>query len=283
MIESVPDNFDINSVLDLEFSNFTVVGSPNFIPVDGNSDHLQLAFEIERSDYSKNWANTQNTFRGSLELKKIREGKEVKLVVTHSANETKYVAGKVTSGIVKHFKEKGNVDVREEVKKITFDDFNNIGRIHYFLSLTKKISSSLVTFEDIVNVGLAPDTGNSLPEEMRWMEKSIEDLRMNGKGLQNTIFVKNKALHPYVYMHQVLARYKFDHKGLIGTCVVSIGFPEFGSKKEFGSELEVNVKSVSFDQTQKYITRDEMIKIVLSDFDTEKLANFDKLDSKYLA
>ena len=57
LVESVPDNFNINSVLDLEFSNFTVKGSPNFIHVDGNADHLLLEFEIERNDYSKNWAN----------------------------------------------------------------------------------------------------------------------------------------------------------------------------------------------------------------------------------
>lgn len=117
LLESVPDNFDINSVLDLEFSNFSVKGSPNFIPVDGNPDHLLLEFEIERNDYSKSWSNTQSTFKGSLELKKIRKGDEVKLVVTHTANETKYVANKATSGIIKHFKEKKHVGASEEVKK----------------------------------------------------------------------------------------------------------------------------------------------------------------------
>lgn len=185
LIDSVPDNFDINSVLDLEFSNFSVVGSPNFIPVDGDADHLLLEFEIERKDYSKNWASAENQFKGSLELRKIRQGSEVKLVVTHTANETKYVANKATSGLVRHFKEKRHVKEKDEIKRITFDLFTNPGRVTYLLSLTKNVASSLVTFEDLVDVEFSPDPRSSLPDKIKWMEKKIEDLKLNGKGLHN--------------------------------------------------------------------------------------------------
>lgn len=252
LVESVPDNFDINSVLDLEFSNFAVKGSPNFIPVDGDADHLLLEFEIERNDYSKNWASAQNIFKGSLELKKVRQGKDVKLVVTHTANETKYVANKATSGIVRHFKDKKHVNATDEIKRIEFRLFSNPGRIHYFLSLTQKVNSSLLKFEDLVDVefspeSASPESASPLPDKIKWMEKNIEDLKLNGKGLQNTLFVKDKDLHPFVHLYHVLAMYKFDHKGLIGKSVISIGFPEFGRSKELASELEVYIKRLSKD------------------------------------
>ena len=48
LLESLPDHFNLNSMLDLEFSNFKVNGSPNFIPVNGNQDHLKMDFNIER-------------------------------------------------------------------------------------------------------------------------------------------------------------------------------------------------------------------------------------------
>lgn len=283
LVESVPDNFDINSVLDLEFSNFAVKGSPNFIPVDGNADHLLLEFEIERNDYSKNWASAQNTFKGSLELKKVRQGKDVKLVVTHTANETKYVANKATSGIVRHFKDKKHIGDTDEIKRIEFRLFSNPGRIHYFFSLTQKVISSLLKFEDLVDVEFSPESNASLPEEIKWMEKNIDDLKLNGKGLQDTLFVKDKNLHPFVHLYHVLARYKFDYKGLTGSCVISIGFPEFGRSKELVSELEVNVKTLSFAQTPKNITRGQMIKVILSEFDELKLSCFDALKPEHKA
>lgn len=283
LVESVPDNFDINSVLDLEFSNFAVKGSPNFIPVDGNADHLLLEFEIERNDYSKNWASAQNTFKASLELKKVNQGNYVKLVVTHTANETKYVANKTTSGIVRHFKEKKHIGAKEAIKRIEFRLFSNTERIHYFSSLTKEVNSSLLKFEDLVDVEFSPDLTSLLPEKIKWMEENIEDLKLNGKGLQNTLFVKDKELHPVVCLYHVLARYKFDHKGLTGNCVISIGFPDFGRSKELSSELEVNVKSLSFEQTPKNITRGQIIKIILSEFDELKLTCFDAMKSEHKA
>lgn len=283
LVESVPDNFDINSVLDLEFSNFTVKGSPNFIPVDGDADHLLLEFEVERNDYSRNWASAQNTFKGSLELKKVRQGKDVKLVVTHTANETKYVANKATSGIVRHFKDKKHVGATDEIKRIEFRLFSNPGRIHYFFSLTQKVNSSMLKFEDLVDVEFSPELSSPLPDKIKWMEKNIEDLKLNGKGLQNTLFVKDKNLHPFVHLYHVLARYKFDYKGLIGKTVISIGFPEFGRSKEYASELEVNVKSLSFEQAPKNITRSQMIKVILGEFDELKLTCFDALKSEHKA
>ncbi|WP_435550705.1 GapS4b family protein [Desulfobacterium sp. N47] len=283
LVESVPDNFDINSVLDLEFSNFAVKGSPNFIPVDGDADHLLLEFEIERNDYSKNWASAQNTFKGSLELKKVRQGNEVKLVVTHTANETKYVASKVSCRIVRHFKDKKHVGAADEIKRIEFGLFTNPGRINYFLALTQNVSSSLLTFDDLVDVEFSPESTSALPEKIKWMEKRIEDLKLNGKGLHNTFFVKDKDLHTFVHLYHVLARYKFDFKGLTGNSVVSIGFPEFGRSKEPASELEVNIKSISFEQAPKNLTRGQMTKIILSEFDELKLLAFDALKPEHLA
>jgi len=283
LIDSVPDNFDINSVLDLEFSNFSVVGSPNFIPVDGNADHLLLEFEIERKDYSKNWASAESQFKGSLELRKIRQGSEVKLVVTHTANETKYVANKATSGLVKHFKEKHHVKEKDEIKRITFDLFTNPGRIFYLLSLTKNVASSLVVFEDLVDVEFAPDPNSSLPDKIKWMEKRIDDLKLNGKGLHNTLFVKDKELHPHVHLYHALSRFKFDYRGLLGKCVISIGFPEYGRTKEQKSELEVNIKSISFDHAPGNLTKSQVTKILLSEFDDLKLKSIDAIDAKYMA
>lgn len=280
LLDGVPDNFDINSVLDLEFSNFTVVGSPNFVPVDGDTDHLLLEFEIERSDYSKNWASTQSSFKGSLELQKIRDGKDVKLVVTHTANETKYVATKAAQGLVRHFKEKKHIAESSDVERILFGRFDNADRIEYFLSLTRDVSSIMLTFEDVVDIEFSPDSKSKLPDGMEWMERRIDDLKVNGKGLHETFFITNKDYHQFVHLYHMDTRYAFDYKGLKGNCVISAGFPEYGKHREAQAEFEVNVKSMSFKIPPKTIARTEVGKILLREFDRLKLESLVKLKGR---
>jgi len=271
LLEGLPDNFNINSVLDLEFSNFSVVGSPNFVPVNGNAEHLLLEFEIERNDYSKNWANAKSMFRGSLELQKIAGGRTVKLVVTHTANETKYVATKAAQGLVLHLKDKKHIMESAQVERILFGQFSNEARINYFLLLTRDISSNILTFEDVVDIEFAPDSKSKLPDGMRWMEHRINDLKVNGKALHETFFITDAAYHPFVHLYHTDTRYAFDHKGLKGRCVISAGFPDYEKTRESHAELEVNIKSVSFDTPPKTISKNEISKIILREFDRLKL------------
>jgi hypothetical protein len=280
LLDGVPDNFDINSVLDLEFSNFSVMGSPNFIPVDGNTDHLLLEFEIERSDYSKSWASTQSSFKGSLELQKIRDGKDVKLVVTHTAKETKYVATKAAQGLVRHFKEKKHIPESSDVERILFGRFDNAERIEYFLALTRDVYSPIFAFEDVVDIEFSPDSKSKLPDGMEWMERRIDDLKVNGKGLHETFFITNKEYHRFVHLYQMDTRYAFDYKGLKGKCVISAGFPEYGKHREAQAEFEVNVKSMSFENPPKTIARSEIRKILLREFDRLKLESLVELKDR---
>jgi len=277
LLDGIPDEFDIASVLELEFSNYAVVGTPNFVPINGNPEHLILDFEIERSDLSKNWATTQSRFRGSLELEKTQDGKEVKLVVTHTASETKQVATKALQGLLRHFKSGGYVDHSAEIAKILFSTFDNSSRVLYFLSLTRDVASPILAFEDIVDLEFSPDSTSKLPDGMAWMEKKIEDLKVNGSGLHETFFITNEEYHPYVYLYQIDARYSFYYKGIEGKCVISAGFPEYRGSREVACEFEVNVKNVSFKTQPRDITRNEVVKALLREFDRLKLDRFTRL------
>jgi len=157
LLESLPDNFDLNSMLDLEFSNFKVNGSPNFIPVDGDPNKLKMDFSIERDDMSKNWATSKSIYSGSLEVSRITNDSEVKIVVTHTSDETKYVAIKATSNLVKHFKSNGYIQHDKEIERILFNKFSNSKRIEYLMSLSKSCNSNLLSFSDILDIEFSPD------------------------------------------------------------------------------------------------------------------------------
>ena len=274
LLESLPDRFDVNSVLELEFSNFSVSGTPNFVPVDGNPDHLRLDFDIEREDLARNWASNKSSFSGSLELQRVTSGDDVKLIITHTADETKYVGQKASQSIVRHFKNKNKVSESARVEKILFSRFSNTNRIKYFMSLTKGIASTILSFVDIVDIEFSPDKDQTLPESMQWMQKRIEDLKINGQALHKTFFLGESKHHDYILLYKIDVRYKFDIKGLTGQCVFSIGFPEYGKNREENSEFEVNVKSMSFDEIPRGTNRIEVKKALLKELESMKMAQF---------
>jgi len=68
LVDSLPGILEINKILNLEFSNYSVVGSPDFTIVNSDPNHIKLEFEIERIDKSKSWSTSRSTFPGSLEV-----------------------------------------------------------------------------------------------------------------------------------------------------------------------------------------------------------------------
>jgi hypothetical protein len=273
LFDSIPEKFDVSSVLNLEFSNYKVVGSPNFVPIDNNPNYVKMDFAIEREDLSKNWSANKSIFLGSIELKREERG-DVQVVITHTANETKQVAYKASSSLVKHFKEKGLVNSSHELEKILFSKFSNSKRVIYLLSLTQRCKSSILDFVDIVDVELSPDPSSQLPKDIKWMENKIDDLKLNGNALHETLFFKNIDHYDYLHLYQVDAKFKFNVNGSSGTCVISIGFPDYGHDKNTESEMEVNIKSLSFDNYLKGVSKSEIKQVLLKEIEGQKIASF---------
>ncbi|MBD2652773.1 hypothetical protein H6G45_04525 [Synechocystis sp. FACHB-383] len=274
LFDSAPENLNINSILDLEFSNYKVVGSPNFVAIEGNPNYIKMDFLVEREDMSKNWSTNKNVFPGSLELKKMEDEDEIKLIVTHTANETKYVASKVSNSLVRHFKDKGHIDQSKKIEKILFSRFSNSGRIIYLLSLTESSISTILDFVDIVDIEFSPDTNNPLPKGIDWMQQKINDLKLNGNALHQTFFFSDKSYHEFLSLYQVDSKFKFDVKGFTGQCVISVGFPDYGKTKNLNAEMEVNIKSMSFSIPPKGVNKSEIKQILLKEIEDQKIKNF---------
>jgi len=277
LLDALPDNIDINKMIDIEHANYKVVDDTGFVPVDGNPDHLRLDFGVERTDLSKNWSSTKNHFNGVIELKRVVDKGEIKLIVTHTSNETKLVANKATSQLVNKFKDNGHIARDQEIQKITFDRFSNAKRIEFFLELSVEITSNYLSFQEIVDLELSPDHEQTLPQDMQWMTDKINDLKLNGKLLHETFFVNEKHNHEFTFLYKVDARYGFDVSGVNGACVITMHFPEYSRTKNGKSELEINIKSISFENSPRSITKNEIKEILLDDLEgqkSEKYANY---------
>ena len=108
------------------------------------------------------------------------------------------------------------------------------------------------------------------------MEKRIENLKLNGKSLHRTFFVKEKKYHEFIHLYKIDSSFNFDIKGQQGKCVIAMEFPEYARIKDPNSELEVNVKSLSFDGIPK-MNKNSIKKLLLQDFGIQKIKQFKAL------
>ncbi len=280
LLESIPEKLDVNSILDLEFANYNVIGKPEFIPVDSDPDCIKINIPIERTDKQKSWANEKTTFQASLEFKKIPKTNKVQIVATHTAKETKYVVGKVTNSLIKSFKDNCYVAQDRKLEKILFSSFTNTNRIEFLFSITKNFSSSYLEFTDIVDVKFSLDTNQDLPEDIEWIHKEIEGYKLNGKKLHQTLFLKEN-IHDIIHLYNIDAEFNFNLKlndrEFTGKCVISIGFPSYEINKDnTNAEIEINVKSLNLDNNFKRYSKLEIKQRLLKEIEKQKIINFEK-------
>ena len=280
LLEIIPEELNVASIVNSEFGNFKVIGEPEFVPVNSNPDCIRIDIPIERIDKQKSWANEKNKFTASLELTKIHQTDKVKIVAIHTAKETKYAVGKVTASLVKSFKDNGYVDQNCKLEKIIFASFTNNSRINFLYSITEKSTSSSLEFIDIIDVKFSLDTTQNLPKDIKWMQKDIENYKLNGNKLHKTLFLK-KENHGFIHLYNVDSKFKFDLKfkeiEIAGECVISIGFPSYEvSKDNTNAEIEINVKSFNFKNHIKGCNKFEIKKMLLKEIENQKIINFDK-------
>jgi len=279
LLDSLPEQFSIQQISEGLGTNFVVDGSPSFYPVNKNPDHIRIDFKIVRKDLSKCWAETDKVFPGSIEMRKVVDKGKVKLVVSHTAKETKQLGNAMTTSLVKNFKQENCVPVGGELRRIDFNSFKtNQERIQFFLELSVETTSNKLIFREIVDLGLCPDQQKKLPKTLDWMSDKIEDLRLNGKSLHETFFVQEKSNHEFILLHKVVVKYDYeidvDGELALGSCEVSLQFPEYSKVKDSSSELEAVVKSVAYAGQFSSATKSEIQKVILEEIDTQKFEKF---------
>lgn len=281
LLESVPDSIDVNKLLDLDFKNFKVLGTPDFYPVNKDPDVIRMDYLLERVDRSKSWADSHKTFKGSVEIKKNKSKDELIIISTHTAPETRTTNKVMSKHLVSHFKSVKQIDESETVTSIRFCDFTNENRFQYLLGLTQHSSLVAISFVEVVDIGIAPDPDNILPADLEWMKEKIRNLDMKGFNLENSDFLSNSSYRPSLFLHRLDAKFRFSTSGLDGSCVISLGFPEFSNGQNKDSEIELRIKQIAFDSSGKSIDRNDAKETILKELESEKIETFKTLSIPY--
>ncbi len=276
LLHAIPTELRLADLVPGDYTNYKIIGSPAFVPVGNNPDNITFEFEIEREDISKNWAATKNNFKGSLRIERIANRNTIKFILTHTADETKEVNRRFVQRLTQHFKDAGDVKREAEIEMIRFSSFDNEGRIAFFRSLTDRLASSEFQFSKTTDLGASPDDSVVLPPNLKWMEDNVSSLKLNGKALQDTIFIKDKACHGFLLFYAIDADFKFELPDAKGACSIGFEFPEFASKKERDLEFETTITSVTLDPGCAPMNRNDLKEELLRLINDYKLDQFER-------
>ncbi len=272
LLESVHNDISIQDIVQQPFSNYKIIGAPNFTHIDGDQNHVEMDFRIERYDLTKSWDKNTAQFGGKITLKKGSDNVNINMRLTHTSPETKYIAQKVTRKIVKDFKDDGYVKTSSSIRKIRFNDFVNENRLMFFQDLSQNQLSQALYFKDTRDIGFRPDESKTLPEDLSWMEDKINNLILQGEKIHTTFFVKEKKYHEFLEVYRIEADYSFEYDEYSGECSISFQFADFISKNKNDAELVINVERLSFIDKNISISSSKVKELLLSQLEESKLS-----------
>lgn len=258
---------DVSDFLKKNLPTCTLEQPIKFTPVEGlNNNHLKASFTIKRNDRNKSWYEQTNKFDATIEIIKDNKGKG-RIIISHTAVETKELAEFIVKQQVKKYKNKNIVAQKEKPRKILFEDFSNEERFVFFFRLTSHLDSEYFTCNNIKDLSIKPED-EDLPEKIKWMEE-LNRILLSGKSLGKKEFIKNDTYHKHLIIWDVESVYSFDFRGYKGVFTVNFGFSDY-IKKGSKAEFELNISSFKTEKGLDTRAKKKLKYQLLSEMDKKK-------------
>lgn len=260
-------NFDITSLVNEEFCSYSFVGAPLFEIKGKAGDRLELNFEVEHYDPSRNWFEAKTVSKGTVSFDKKADG-TYSVSSTQTSKEAKALNKSVINYVKMQMKLAGVIDNGSEIVT-AFNIFSHEKRIAFLLDILFK-GSALLQFLKITDIDVKPIDGVTLPDtpEVKWMQDRIKQLKLHGDGLENTFFVDSTKYHSCLLFPRIEADCNFSTDEADGVCSITLHFSDYPRKIDSNLEILVAIK--------KFLPKKETAKpqrvrdILLNDVDNTK-------------
>jgi hypothetical protein len=275
LLDSIPEAMDYSSLINDQFGVFSVSSMSGFTALNDNPDHIYMDFEIDRHDPVKNWGENSVTHSGRVEIRKNEDKKTLSISLSHTAPETFDFGNKISSTLVKHFKENGHIKQDAQVTVIRYSDFTNESRVSFLNDLTQNVRHSLLRFLDTRDIHFSPDHDvANPPSDIAWMKDKIEDMKIKGQGLHSTFFVSDKSIHPFIQLFGLQCDYAFEGDNCSGTCRILF---EFSDKDEsIGGELTLNLSMIKLESNSEGLSRSSLSKKIIESLEKYKMEAYEE-------
>lgn len=272
------DNVDLSSVnsLQVDVESYIKRYLPTcklqvpirFVTVENNPNHIKTDFTIQRNDINKAWYEQTNVFTATVEF--INYNGRGRVIIKHTAPETKELAEKIVDVKIGQFKEHNIMPRNNKPKKILFSEFNNFERFAFFYRLTTKMQDNgVIICKDIKDISIKPDDAyDILPEGIDWMKK-MKKIIISGDSLGQTFFMKDNKYHNSLILWSIDALFSYIYKGEKGTFTACLGFSDY-IKKGNVSEFEIVISTLSNEKSIDSRGRKKLMSDLQAELDNQK-------------
>ncbi|ELY1978869.1 hypothetical protein FPG87_09960 [Flavobacterium psychrophilum] len=217
---------------------FKLIGSPN--PYFEN-DKVIFEYKLEKDNVLEDWTNNKTYHTGEIIITKSSDGNlELSIEQNSTSKETLFTNDLFIREVKKILSSQNLISNNEDFIRIKFNDFINESRIQFLYSFTKNFCIYL-DFLSITDIDLILDENEESHQDIKIFLDEIDSLKLNGKGLQNHLLLKNNKYHHKLIFASISLKYSFNIDGVKGFCTIVISFPDYSSKKDINSELQISI------------------------------------------
>lgn len=283
LIKAIPDNFNIQEVIKTNFPKYKVVGTPNFVMLDGNPNMISLDFKCETENYSKAWFRSKNEFQGQVTFEKITTAdNKVQIQIVHTSPETTEISNKVVKHLEAHFKQNGHMGSTKTIDRILYRNFTNEERMDFFLNFTD--GGDVFTFEKASYLDIGPDPSEDLPSNINWLELAkVREMKMNGEVLHEIHFIKDRNLHKYMELCEMEVLYNFSLPSVEGNCRIRLGFSGYLPKRLSNVEFVSDISRINLKDEYSNVPKSSVRKELMKEFEKMKTEKYNFIKKKYLS
>lgn len=259
---------DLEGYIRHHMPNCELMQPIRFSEFEGNANHIISEFTIQRHDVNKSWYEQTNIFSGTVEF--INDGGKGRIVIKHTAPETKVLAEEIVKIKIGQFKDNRLMPKDNTPQKILFQEFKNENRFVFFYRLTTKMQNSdIFTCKDIKDISIKPDDScDILPEGINWM-KRMKKIIISGESLGQTFFMKDKEYHGSLILWSIDALFDYEYKGERGNFTATLGFSDY-PRKGNSSEFEIVISALNNERNLDGKTRKKLLADLQAELDKQK-------------
>jgi hypothetical protein len=251
---------------------FKVIGTPSPYFEDNKAIY---EYKIERENLLEDWTNNKTYHTGAVIITKTGGNLELSVEQNSTSKETHLINEILTKEIRNILDKKSLINDKDDFIRIKFNDFDNVNRIQFLYSFTNNFCIYL-DFVSITDINLLLDENEESHKDVKPFLDEIDSLKLNGKVLQNHILLKNNTYHQKLIFASISLKYKFNINGVKGVCVIDISFPDYISKRDLNSELQISINFNVNREHRKMASETQLRKELYSYIERNKIKNYQK-------
>ncbi|AZJ36874.1 hypothetical protein [Tenacibaculum singaporense] len=253
--------------------NYKVIGSPSFYFEDSQTTAI-IEYKIERENILNDWTENKTTHIGAVTLKKMEDGDiQISVQQNSTSKETLEVNSIIIGKVKEALRTNSIVSPKQDFISIKFRDFDNDSRINFFKSFIENFSLYL-NFKSITDVDLFIDSEISSHKDVEKFLQELDNLKLNGKGLENHILLSNKDYYPSLIFSSLKLRYSLEYRDVRGTVAVVLSFPEYLKSKDLNSELQISIDILLSKEDRKKKIEKVIRKKLLEHIEKKKVESY---------